>query len=861
VKVDVGVELTTIRTSGHLKHKGTRVTLIRDPRETSSEEFWKRTRAALVRYCSYLRRGTRKAEPLPVYFSGENITGEMKLPGPVSMRFKADLVEGAVGLGSRPRVQLYARGLPVWKGTSLEELSHTPPTPSAAKKQHQQEIGMGQGLAPVFLLNGYRLEVNISRKRVIDNRNLQKVRKTAEKALAQMVEAAADSISPRGLPQRFLDIIKRKTRFIFGSFTKVLLLSLLVVLPLEVILLRSLYKAPQKETPTTSVTLQADQRYYSGASVRVTDPGGPLDLTYQPPDNTWFKLFTADEYHISSGFLQTFDGKEEIPFTSLHCSQDGLTIELNTRESGKIFLPQPVGYKVVMNSITLNRVSMGRAGYYPGGEVIISIPSGGTIRYRCCPVKSRELTAHSAAQLKKLTELPGDLSLPFSIEKELQDSVQRDMANKLETAMRLTADLLKYDDSIKTAGRYARSPDRSDWFRKVTTIGAGDCDILNGVMALFLRKMGIPAQLVVGFVGEKGKVLPGLHAWTEYFDKNNSGGGWNIIDASAHIPRVSQVSTSPSTGNGQEPGILEESPETGTRGIGSLSYKVVIYSLMAVLLLLLVLLFFILFRASRSRQARSFPPRQLRQVQEDLAAMVLHELLHPGAWGREGRIRNFKLIPTINSKPGPVSLRQALNLGTFGKLFTFNINTFADSAAADNIPEPDTLVACLKKASVPILDSGNPAFAPLVKLLPGAVHLEGVFALKAVVPGKAAEVGTGVTHLTEQLLAAVNQRLQSISRKMPLCVLASGLKTADFYDVDLSALPALEKWGLPKRFIAVNPGGSRIKKLAHLFQKNPGLAQFRLIVVLLKESGLISYPMTVVIEKVSRQLLNRQVNE
>ena len=838
VKVDVGEELTTTRLTGHLEHRGTQVTLIRAPSETSSKEFWEKTRAALVRYCSYLRRNTRKAEPLPVYFSGENITMEMKLPGPVSMKFKTELVEGAVGLGPRPRVQLYARGLPVWKGTSLEELSHTPPTPSAAKKQHQQEIGMGQGLAPVFLLNGNRLEVNISRKRVIDNRNLQKVRKTAEKALAQMVEDAADSISPRGLLRQFLDIIKRKAAFIFGSFTKVLLVSLLVIIPLEMILLRSFFKVPKQGTPAGSVTLQADQRYYSGASVRVSDPGGPLDLTYHPPIDTWFKLFTADEYHISSGFLQTIDKAEEISIISQDCSQGGLSIELNTRESGKIFLPQPVGYMAELNSLTFNQVSLRRAEYYPSGEVIISIPSGGMIRYRCCPVKNRELVVLSADQQNKLTELPEDLSLPFSIEKKLQDSGQRDIAEKVQAALRLTADLLKYDDSIETAKKYARFSYHSDWFRKVTAIGVGDCDILNGVTSLFLRKMGIPSHLVVGLVGKQGKVLPGLHAWTEYFDKNNRDKGWDIIDASAYIPRISPDSNSLLSGKGQKPGILEESPGIWTRLKEILSYKTVIYFLIVVLSFLLLVMVFILFRVNWSREVRSLPPQQFRQVQEDLAAMVLHELLHPGAWGREGRIRNFKLIPTINSKPGPVSLRQALHLGTFGKLFTFNINRFAERAVTDNIPDPVTLVDRMKQASVPILDSGNPAFAPLVKLLPGAVHLEGVFALKAEAAGKAAEVGTSVTGLTAQLLAAVNQRLQSIGRKMPLCVLAPGLE---------------------KRFIAVNPASKRVKELALLFQKNPGLAQFRLIVVLLKGSGLIPYPMTVVIEKVSHQLLNEKL--
>jgi hypothetical protein len=351
-----------------------------------------------------------------------------------------------------------------------------------------------------------------------------------------------------------------------------------------------------------------------------------------------------------------------------------------------------------------------------------------------------------------------------------------------------------------------------------------------------------------------------LHAWTEYFDKNNSNKGWNILDASAHIPRISPASNSLLSRKGKKPGISEDSPGIWTRLKESLSYKTVVYFLIIVLSFLLLLLVFILFRASRSREVRSLPPQQFRQVQEDLAAMVLHELLHPGAWGREGRIRNFKLIPTINRKPGPVSLRQALHLGSLGKLFTFNINRFAERAVTDNIPDPVTLVARLKQASVPILDSGYPAFAPLVKLLPGAVHLEGVFALKAVVPGKA-EVETGVSDLTMQLLAAVNQRLQSISKKMPLCVLAPGLETADFYDVDLSALPTLEKWGLPKRFIAVNPASNRVKKLALLFQKNPGLAQFRLISILLKESSLISYPMKVIIEKVSHQLLKRQINE
>lgn len=859
VEVDVGEDLTTTRTSGGLKHRGTRITLIRAPRETSPGEFSGKTRAALVRYCSYLRRNTRKAERLPVYFSGEDITSEMKLPGPVSMKFRTDFVEGAVGLGSQPRVQLYARGLPVWEGTSLEELSHVPPTQSAAKKQYQQEMGLGQGLAPVFLLNGYHLEVNISRKRVIDNRNLQKVRKTAENALAQMVEAAADSISPRGLLRQFLDTIKHRMTSVFRSFSKTLLVSLLVILPLEVILLRSFYNTQEKKTPITSFTLQADQRHYSGASVRVADTGDPLELSYHPDINTWFKLFTADEYHISSGFLQTKDEKEDVPMASLNCSQDSIWIELKILETGKIFLPQPVGFAVESSSLKLNRTPLTGVQYYPTGEVKVSIPSRGTIRYRCCPVETRELRSLLAAQQEKLVLLPEDFSLPESVERQLRNSVHLGIKDKVKTAIRLTGAVLKYDDSVDTAQKYDKFSESRDWFQKVSTIGAGDCDILNGVTTLFLRKMGVPAQLVVGFVGKKGNVLPGLHAWTEYIDNDNLDRGWNIVDTSVHIPRRSRVLTTPPAEKKEEPGVVRELPGIDSFDKG-LPYKTVVNAFMLVLFFLLLLLFFLLYRTAKSRTPPFFQSQDTRQVQEDLAAMVLHELLYPGSWGRDGRIRNFKLIPTINNKQGLVSLQQALNLGAHRKLYTLaDMSTGNGNVGA--IPGIDAFLAHLKQAPVPILDSGNPAFAPLIKLLPGAVHLERIFALQVMVPGKVVQPVVSTADLPMQLLADVNQRLQSISRKIPLCVLGPGLVTSDFLDVDLSELPSLEKWGIPKKFIAINPNSRRMKNLVRLYEENPRLAQFRLVIALIKESGLISYPSAAIIEKVTRKLVKLRINE
>ncbi|MCP5051664.1 MAG: hypothetical protein GY940_31140, partial [bacterium] len=338
----VDAKLNTSSIPSDLTCTGTRITLIRPAREVSQEAFYRTSRAALLRYCSYLRRNNRDTDPLPVYLSGKNITREMKLPGPIALQFKKGSVEGAIGLASKPRVYLYARGLPVWEGNTLEELSHTPPPPST--QSNFQEFG--QGLAPVFLINGNHLEVNISRKKVIDNSNLQKVSQTVEEQLARMIRLAADHVSPRNPWQRTTDKIKEIRTSIFRSFTKTLLMLLIIFIPLEFILLVSFLNVSPKESPRDFLSLKVENSHYSGASVQNTNTpaaaaGSPLDLTYQPKVDTWFKLFTADRYQEDSGFLPGIGQEDVVPFPAVHCSRESISVELNLLETGKIYLPTP----------------------------------------------------------------------------------------------------------------------------------------------------------------------------------------------------------------------------------------------------------------------------------------------------------------------------------------------------------------------------------------------------------------------------------------------------------------------------------------------------------------------------------------
>jgi hypothetical protein len=842
--VRVDSELNTIDVPGDMPHTGTRITLTRPPQETSERRLARKTEEALRRYCLYLRRNNRSADPLPVYFSGQNITRPMKLPGPVSLNFKKGSVEGAVGLGPRPGVHLYARGLPVFEGNTLDELSHIPPA-GGGRGRKRKELDVAQGLAPVFLLNGNHLEVNISRRRVIDNRNLEKVRKIAEQALGEMVELAADCVSPRGLPRQFTDMIKRALSSVSRSFFKTLVISLLLILPLEVFLLTSFLGNSARKNSSALLSIQVEKAYYPGATVRKPGAGKPLTLSYSPAGDVMFKLFTADRYTVEAGFMRAVDRDgekaESAPFPPVRCSSGGIDVQLEIPGPGRIFLPQAVQpgttptsanwYAVDPSSITINKnpAPPGSARFYSSGEAVAGIPAGGVIRYRCCPVgKAPGLTPEKR---RRLTRLPGDLGLPGEIEQELAALRQSaaPVRQKVEKALELTTTLLKYDVSTETVNKYknARSEKQRDWFRSVTAIGTGDCDILNGLTTLFLRKMDVPARLVIGALGENGKILPGLHAWVEYFDHRDR---QNIVDATLLASPLNNGAAGKQPGRGRRTALEEKL---------NLSRQSVVYFLAAVIVFLLFIFFVVLVRLKRS--SRSFQPEVLTQVREDLAGMVLHDLLHPGAWGREQGIRNFKLIPTIDGKL--VSLRQALKMAEKQRLFT--------------VTRRNPLARSLVKAAgrrgrgFCILDAGCAAFAPVVKLLPGAVHLEKIAALK---PMGAEKIKNPAVR---GLLEAVNGLLESRGGGMPPCLPAPGLYTGNFFDVDLSLLPPLRHWEAPNRFIAINPNSSRIKRLADLFQKNPPLAQFRFIQALLKESNQASSPPGRILERISRHLLDR----
>ena len=105
--------------------RGTRVILTRPVRDGAGG-LAREAAQALRRYCRYLRTAGSKAVPLAAICNGVAINEELSVSGPVALRFSCRDAEGLVGLGERPRVELYARGLLVSSVTTLEEFSPHP---------------------------------------------------------------------------------------------------------------------------------------------------------------------------------------------------------------------------------------------------------------------------------------------------------------------------------------------------------------------------------------------------------------------------------------------------------------------------------------------------------------------------------------------------------------------------------------------------------------------------------------------------------------------------------------------------------------------------------------------------------------
>lgn len=800
-----------------LIQSGTSIGLDRPAAFATEADFKQSLELALRNYCRFLRRNDRRGSMLPVFFLGQNLTVPIRLPGPLSYSFHNGAVEGAVGLGEKPLVRLYARGLPVWEGALLGQMSHLQ-TRAAVPGE------IGQGLFPIFLLNGNRLDVTFSRNLALENKALEHVRKTAAKALRKLLANALENAFPRPWYLRSGDHF----RTFAGRFRRPgwlwLALALLVILPLEIVLLERFFPGHSRSAPKF-FDLSTSSIQYSGATVAGDSSELSANFSYFPPDPTWFKVFSAADYDLITGFIRR---QTEVfsPPGHDHSCQPGqaVTMSLSTAAAGRVLLPLPPGHVIDPASVLLGqgpqRLSLSGNRL---GEWSAEIPSAReTITYRSCPQPGQ--TELTAAERDRLISLPADLAFPAALQRSLAENGSLAVAEKAARARSLVRAAINYDASEATARLYRQASRGRQWLTRVLEIGQGDCDVINGVHVLMLRKMGIPARLAVGLIGQDGRIRSGLHAWSEYFDR-----GWRIVDASADGARATAPTASPSIRTAR-PGRNtpdETSPFTEAGPMKSITLFAVMSAAAALLLIIIYLL--------RRNGGRRRTSTASAEGGRDLVLPVIRQaLLQPEIWGRQSPLWNHRFLPTVRS--GPMAIGRAFALLGRGRLMFFT--------------RPNPLVIAMQNWRIPILDLRQDYFAPLLNLISGAVSLDLLFRLRPqAMPERRSDA--------EELLAAVNFLLAK-KMKTPLpCLLTPGLVEADFYHVSLPVTPRRRHIFFPRRFIAVNPAGRRLAELSALFKQNRALAVFRFLRVLHSESLLPFADPEAFLGKAARRLLRQ----
>lgn len=824
IEIDSRFRIKT--TPCQLNQKGTRITLIRKSRNRNPEKFTEAVKERAIHYCGYLRRNNHQTSPLPVFFEGRCISREFELPLVIGSPFKRGPVEGLVGFDHQPRVILYARGLPVWEGTRLDELFHLPP-----EKEPESEIS--PGLAPVFLINGNHLDVNISRKTILESRALEKVKKTAEREMSHLIDGYANRIFHHNWFQKLRLRIKKMGQKWKPRFWLSLFILLLILIPLEIVLLKTLLPSwagtKSSSRPGANAFLKPEIPSYPGATVLPFSRPQPLNMSYSPKTDIWFKVFTAGTYHPKQGFIRSSNQPTFSLAVNRPCSDKKISVRLQIPGSGSLFLPRPIGHDIQPDSLVINRIPVRGIKLTPGGETIINLStSDGDIRYHCCPTTGRDEAL--PASPGQWTRLPVRLKIPAGIQRILETADELNPGQKIQLAIELTTENLLYDTSPETARAYQQDGNDSDWVEKVLSIGKGDCDIINGLTVLWLRKMGVPARLVIGLVGIQGTIQASLHAWTEYELQ-----GWQILDTSRLTARATPLALNQR---------VQESPRPGTPK----TPRLWLYLLLSILICLVPVLFFLLKKNQKSLIPRG---QQLDEIKQNLARMAIGALLQPRLWDDHAIFREYRIIPTVNNQA--ISLERALTLARQGKLL----------AGGPTNP----LSKEFSQQGHPVLDLDDRAFSGLIRLIPGVVDLNLIRDLKVRVlpiPGDPALSG---------FLEHVNQTLKAIKRSLPPCLVSFGLNHQEVLRVKFPGPPVSAGgilrliWprnrnnvsGLPRQFLTINPQSQRIRDLVLLYFKTPSLARFRMIKMVINQAGLLGEQKKKLLRKTSRILLQEDL--
>lgn len=709
---------------------------------------------AACRYGRFLTRLDPPGKPLRVTVDGRRANAEFKLPAPCA-KFSGRGFRGAVGLGSEPRVELFAHGLYVRSADSLQDLRELgEPGGGSGAEDALAEL---PSLAPQVLLDSAELDLLLARGDARQDKALRRMLRAAEKALDRLVGRQLQALRPQPWYRSWLGALRdRLEPWLDGARERLSVPKAAAAVVAAVAMfatgavLASLWSDPPPPSPAPTAAVagapapalapgaggslpaggpRADgtplsqverdfrsassssawgtgaqqgsaaalpaptrppvrsysdlgRRYYGPRPGRLDAGSSAVALAYRPASQTvLFNALVIDEIGANRWDARPVD-PDPPAYRGAECRRDCVSVVLRVDADGAVRIPMPTGHRLDPSSLTLAGEPV--PAFETGdGEAVLILPgkARGLLEYRTGPAAAPERRAAA-----------GRRGVP--VPRRLADAAEGlrglPVPERVARGKRFVADHVVYDRSPEAARAYL---DGGRLFAETALeIGAGDCDVQNGLLVELLREAGVEARLALGYVGFGGTALPGLHAWAEYLDD----GRWRVADVSTESAGADAGRGQPIAAAARLPievlaGILPPSParwRPWTAGV-----------------LLLLAAGGAGWMAARRRSADGGVELD---PSGDLAALLGGALRHPGAFSSLPAMAHGRFVPLL-ARAEAISLDRARRLAAKRRLFRSSVGSrLARDAVAHGTP---------------VVDAGTPE-GRVLSLALGAIDLD-----------------------------------------------------------------------------------------------------------------------------------------
>ncbi len=520
---------------------GTRVVL---ERTTGDGHLARRVRDAAHQNCRFVCTRDDPTTPLAIRVNGEAINEPFTLPAP-SAAFSRGHVRGVIGLGTQARVELFSRGLRVRSASSLGEFLSA--SGRHTNRSRVQFTELPDRLAPQALLESDALELLLSRSDAREDRTLRRLITLAQRELERLITRQIDAAHPLPLPHRIVSGVLHVLRtslawrlVVAALIGATVAAAIAVWLWHDQVLIRFGIHAPAPVTvvagpaipsPTTVVSRTPNYhdlgRSYQGPQVDVLDSQGvAVDLSYEPADSVLRFAALIIENFDERGRPQVADLTGELaPYVSTPCRNEtvctSISLEIDVG-AGPMRIPIPTGHRLDAERVTLDGAPTVGVLATSLDEPVLPFAreTTGTLKYVTVPAEPLE----PPTLYPQRARLPADLE---ALARSLRKLPEKQRVERLTEEVR---DRVAYSVSPEIARQHGLARDRgAHFFERALEIGAGDCDVQNGLLVSLLQHAHIPARLAVGYVGNDGRPARWLHAWVEYREQS---GPWEHADAS-----------------------------------------------------------------------------------------------------------------------------------------------------------------------------------------------------------------------------------------------------------------------------------------------------------------------------------------